>query len=154
MTHRGRLTVLNRILNKPPVELFREFEGIEDPGDFSSSGDVRYHLGFQTEHSHPDGRTVRVNLVANPSHLESVDPVVEGMARAVQRERGDVERKQIVPLILHGDAAFSGQGIVEETFNLSTLQRLQDRRHHPRHHQQPDRLHHLRSGRAVHVLPH
>jgi 2-oxoglutarate dehydrogenase E1 component len=121
MTHRGRLTVLNRILNKPPVELFREFEGIEDPGDFSSSGDVRYHLGFQSDHSHPDGRSVRVNLVANPSHLESVDPVVEGMARAVQRERGDVERKQIVPLILHGDAAFSGQGIVEETFNLSTL---------------------------------
>jgi 2-oxoglutarate dehydrogenase E1 component len=121
MTHRGRLTVLNRILTKPPVELFREFEGIEDPGDFSSSGDVRYHLGFQTEHSHPDGRSVRVNLVANPSHLESVDPVVEGMARAVQRERGDVERKHVVPLILHGDAAFSGQGIVEETFNLSTL---------------------------------
>jgi 2-oxoglutarate dehydrogenase E1 component len=121
MAHRGRLTVLNRILNKPPVELFREFEGIEDPGDFSSAGDVRYHLGFQMEHSHPDGRSVRVNLVANPSHLESVDPVVEGMARGVQRERGDTERKQIVPLILHGDAAFSGQGIVEETFNLSTL---------------------------------
>jgi len=121
MTHRGRLTVLNRILNKPPVELFREFEGIEDPGDFSSSGDVRYHLGFQTEHSLPDGRAVRVNLVANPSHLESVDPVVEGMARAVQRERGDTERKEVVPLVLHGDAAFSGQGIVEETFNLSTL---------------------------------
>ena len=121
MTHRGRLTVLNRILNKPPTDLFREFEGIEDPGDFSSSGDVRYHLGFQMEHAHPDGRSVRVNLVANPSHLESVGPVVEGMARAVQRERGDVDRKEIVPLILHGDAAFSGQGIVEETFNLSTL---------------------------------
>ncbi|MGA2763653.1 MAG: 2-oxoglutarate dehydrogenase E1 component [Spirochaetia bacterium] len=121
MTHRGRLTVLNRILNKPPMDLFREFEGIEDPGDFSSSGDVRYHLGFQMEHAHPDGRSVRVNLVANPSHLESVGPVVEGMARAVQRERGDVDRKEIVPLILHGDAAFSGQGIVEETFNLSTL---------------------------------
>lgn len=121
MTHRGRLTVLNRILNKPPVELFREFEGIEDPGDFSSSGDVRYHLGFQSDHTHPDGRSVRVNLVANPSHLESVDPVVEGMARGVQRERGDVERKEVVPLLLHGDAAFSGQGVVEETFNLSTL---------------------------------
>jgi 2-oxoglutarate dehydrogenase E1 component len=121
MTHRGRLTVLNRILNKPPVELFREFEGIEDPGDFSSSGDVRYHLGFQSEHAHPDGSSVRVNLVANPSHLESVDPVVQGMARGVQRERGDTDRKQVVPLVLHGDAAFSGQGIVEETFNLSTL---------------------------------
>jgi 2-oxoglutarate dehydrogenase E1 component len=121
MTHRGRLTVLNRILNKPPVELFREFEGIEDPGDFSSSGDVRYHLGFQSEHTHPDGSSVRVNLVANPSHLESVDPVVQGMARGVQRERGDTDRKQVVPLVLHGDAAFSGQGIVEETFNLSTL---------------------------------
>ena len=121
MTHRGRLTVLNRILNKPLAEVFREFEGHEDPGDYGGSGDVRYHLGYETEHAHPDGSSVKVNLVANPSHLESVDPVVEGMARAVQRERGDTERKEVVPIVLHGDAAFSGQGVVAETFNLSTL---------------------------------
>ena len=121
MTHRGRLTVLNRILNKPLGEVFREFEGHEDPGDYGGSGDVRYHLGYRMDHSNPDGSTVHVNLVANPSHLESVGPVVQGMARAVQRVRGDAERREVVPIVLHGDAAFSGQGIVAETFNLSTL---------------------------------
>ena len=96
---------------------------------------MRYHLGYQTKTHGPDGSTVRVNLVANPSHLESVDPVVQGMARALQTRRDDTEKKRIVPILLHGDAAFSGQGVVAETFNLSTLERLQDRRHHPRHHQ-------------------
>jgi 2-oxoglutarate dehydrogenase E1 component len=121
MTHRGRLTVLNRILNKPLDELFQEFEGHEDPGDYGGSGDVRYHLGYHTDHACPDGGKVRVNLVGNPSHLESVDPVVEGMARAVQILHGDTERKRVVPILLHGDAAFTGQGVVGETFNLSTL---------------------------------
>jgi 2-oxoglutarate dehydrogenase E1 component len=121
MTHRGRLTVLNRILGKPLEEVFSEFEGHEDPGDYGGSGDVRYHLGYQHDHETPDGGKVRVNLVANPSHLESVGPVVQGMARAVQRERGDDERKQVVPVVLHGDAAFSGQGVVAETFNLANL---------------------------------
>jgi 2-oxoglutarate dehydrogenase E1 component len=121
MTHRGRLTVLNRILTKPLEDVFAEFEGYEDPGDYGGGGDVRYHLGYQTEHETPDGSTVRVNLVANPSHLESVGPVVQGMARAVQRARGDEDRKMVLPIVLHGDAAFSGQGVVEETFNLSTL---------------------------------
>jgi 2-oxoglutarate dehydrogenase E1 component len=121
MTHRGRLTVLNRILGKPMEDVFSEFEGQEDPDDYGGGGDVRYHLGYEMDHETPDGGRVRVNLVANPSHLESVGPVVQGMARAVQRERGDVDRKEIVPLVLHGDAAFSGQGIVGETFNLSTL---------------------------------
>ena len=121
MTHRGRLTVLNRILGKPLEDVFSEFEGHEDPGDYGGGGDVRYHLGYQMDHVNPDGSTVRVNLVANPSHLESVGPVVQGMARAVQRERGDTDRKMVVPIVLHGDAAFSGQGVVAETFNLSTL---------------------------------
>jgi len=121
MTHRGRLTVLNRILGKPLEDVFAEFEGFEDPEDYGGSGDVRYHLGYQMDHETPDGRTVRINLVANPSHLESVGPVVQGMARAVQRERGDDERKKVVPIVLHGDAAFSGQGVVAETFNLATL---------------------------------
>ncbi len=121
MTHRGRLTVLNRILEKPLEEVFSEFEGQADPGDFGGGGDVRYHLGYQKDHATPDGGIVRVNLVANPSHLESVGPVVQGMARAVQRERGDDERKRVVPVVLHGDAAFSGQGVVAETFNLANL---------------------------------
>ncbi len=121
MSHRGRLTVLNRILNKPLAELFNEFEGHETPGDYGGSGDVKYHLGYITDHVRPDGSRVRVNLVANPSHLESVDPIVEGMARALQKVKGDTERKRIVPILLHGDAAFSGQGVVAETFNLSTL---------------------------------
>ena len=121
MTHRGRLTVLNRILGKPLEDVFAEFEGYEDPEDYGGSGDVRYHLGYQMDHETPDGRTVKINLVANPSHLESVGPVVQGMARAVQRELGDDDRKKVVPIVLHGDAAFSGQGVVAETFNLATL---------------------------------
>jgi 2-oxoglutarate dehydrogenase E1 component len=121
MTHRGRLTVLNRILEKPLEEVFSEFEGQTDPGEVGGGGDVRYHLGYQKDHATPDGGTVRVNLVANPSHLESVGPVVQGMARAVQRERGDDDRKRVVPVVLHGDAAFSGQGVVAETFNLANL---------------------------------
>jgi 2-oxoglutarate dehydrogenase E1 component len=121
MTHRGRLTVLNRIMQKPLEEVFSEFEGHEDPDDYGGSGDVRYHLGYEREHTAPDGSRVRVNLVANPSHLESVGPVVQGMARAVQREREDTDRKKVVPVVLHGDAAFSGQGVVAETFNLANL---------------------------------
>jgi 2-oxoglutarate dehydrogenase E1 component len=121
MTHRGRLTVLNRILEKPLDEVFSEFEGYEDPGDYGGGGDVRYHLGYEKEHAGLNGGSVRVNLVANPSHLESVGPVVQGMARAVQREREDTDRKKVVPVVLHGDAAFSGQGVVAETFNLANL---------------------------------
>jgi 2-oxoglutarate dehydrogenase E1 component len=121
MTHRGRLTVLNRILGKSMEEVFSEFEGHEDPDDYGGGGDVRYHLGYEMDHVSPDGRRVKVNLVANPSHLESVGPVVQGVARAVQRERGDTDRKKVVPIVLHGDAAFSGQGVVAETFNLATL---------------------------------
>jgi 2-oxoglutarate dehydrogenase E1 component len=121
MTHRGRLTVLNRIMEKPIEEVFSEFEGHEEEGDYGGSGDVRYHLGYEKEHVGIDGRKVRINLVANPSHLESVGPVVEGMARAVQREREDTERRMVMPVILHGDSAFSGQGIVAEVFNLANL---------------------------------
>jgi 2-oxoglutarate dehydrogenase E1 component len=150
MTHRGRLTVLNRILGKPLDEVFAEFEGYEDPGDYGGSGDVRYHLGYQMDHTSPDGSTVRVNLVANPSHLESVGPVVQGMARAVQRERGDTDRRMVVPIVLHGDAAFSGQGVVAETFNLSTLKGYKTGGTL----QQSDRFHHLFARRALHLLPH
>jgi 2-oxoglutarate dehydrogenase E1 component len=122
MTHRGRLTVLNRILNKPLEEIFTEFEDNHRPGMFGGTGDVKYHLGYETRHAHADGTSVHITLVPNPSHLEAVGPVVEGIARATQRKRGDTEkRRRVVPVILHGDAAFSGQGVVAETLNLSQL---------------------------------
>jgi 2-oxoglutarate dehydrogenase E1 component len=122
MTHRGRLTVLNRILNKPIEEIFTEFEDNHRPGMFGGVGDVKYHLGYSTYHRHEDGSSVYITLVPNPSHLEAVSPVVEGKARGIQRRRGDTrERKHVVPVILHGDAAFSGQGLVAETLNLSQL---------------------------------
>ena len=121
MTHRGQAQrVLNRIVGKPLENSSSTSKGYEDPDDFGGSGDVRTTSATRRPRA-PHGARARVNLVANASHLESVGPVVEGMARAVQRERGDVERKKVVPVILHGDAAFSGQGVVAETFNLSTL---------------------------------
>ena len=122
MTHRGRLTVLNRILNMPPAEIFAAFQDNHSAGMYGGSGDVKYHLGYSTDHSHPDGSSVHVTLVANPSHLESVGPVVAGKTRAVQDRRMDTERSNVLPIILHGDAAFSGQGVVAEVFNLSQLE--------------------------------
>lgn len=121
MTHRGRLTVLNRILNKPLSDIFSEFQDHSTPGMYGGSGDVKYHLGYSLDHKHPDGSSVHVTLVANPSHLESVDPIVEGKTRAVQDRRGDISRQRVIPVILHGDAAFSGQGVVSEVLNLSQL---------------------------------
>ena len=121
-THRGRLTILNRLLNMPPEEIFTFFEGNYPPQMYGGSGDVKYHLGYSTDHAHADGSKVHITLAANPSHLESVDPVVEGKARGVQERLGDERRKRIVPVLIHGDAAFSGQGVVAETFNLSQLE--------------------------------
>ena len=121
-THRGRLTILNRILDMPPEEVFSFFEGDYPPQMYGGSGDVKYHLGYSTDHAHADGSTVHITLAANPSHLESVDPVVEGKARGAQERLGDGRRKRIVPVLIHGDAAFSGQGVVAETFNLSQLE--------------------------------
>ena len=120
-SHRGRLNVLANILNKPAVEIFSEFEDIYDPDQYGGSGDVKYHRGYQLEHVHEDEKRVLINLVPNPSHLESVDPVVEGIARGLQHKRGDAHKKNVIPLLIHGDAAFSGQGVVAETLNLSQL---------------------------------
>jgi 2-oxoglutarate dehydrogenase E1 component len=124
-THRGRITILNQILNMPAEEIFTLFEDNHQPGQYGGSGDVKYHLGYSTDHSHPDGSSVHVTLVSNPSHLESVDGVVEGKTRAVQSQPrwGSFMRatKKVLPVILHGDAAFSGQGVVAEIFNLSQL---------------------------------
>jgi len=123
--HRGRITLLNQILNMPVEEIFTLFEDNHKPGQYGGSGDVKYHLGYSMDHGHEDGSSVHVTLVSNPSHLESVDGVVEGKTRAVQsRSRwGSFMQatKRVLPVILHGDAAFSGQGVVAEIFNLSQL---------------------------------
>jgi 2-oxoglutarate dehydrogenase E1 component len=115
MAHRGRLNVLVNIVGKMPSELFQEFEGKKNG---SGSGDVKYHMGYSSDVV-TDGGPVHVTLAFNPSHLEIIDPVVEGSVRARQDRRNDVERDEVVPVLLHGDAAFAGQGVVMETFNLS-----------------------------------
>jgi 2-oxoglutarate decarboxylase len=121
MAHRGRLNVLANIIGKPLGQIFSEFEGNIDPASVQGSGDVKYHLGATGVHSSPAGNEVVVTLAANPSHLEAVNPVVEGMARAKQERLSDAERARVIPLLIHGDAAFAGQGVVAETLNLSQL---------------------------------
>jgi len=121
MSHRGRLNVLANILSKPYQAIFSEFQGISpQPDQVQGSGDVKYHLGTSTDRIF-NGHKVHLSLTANPSHLEAVDPVVVGKVRAKQSQYGDVERSKVMGLLLHGDAAFSGQGIVAETFLLSQL---------------------------------
>ncbi|HTX28300.1 MAG TPA: multifunctional oxoglutarate decarboxylase/oxoglutarate dehydrogenase thiamine pyrophosphate-binding subunit/dihydrolipoyllysine-residue succinyltransferase subunit [Streptosporangiaceae bacterium] len=122
MAHRGRLNVLANIVGKSYGQIFKEFEGNLDPSSAQGSGDVKYHLGADGTFRAPDGRTIKTSLVANPSHLEAVDPVLEGVVRAKQ----DVIDKgepgfTVLPLLIHGDAAFAGQGVVAETLNLSLL---------------------------------
>ncbi len=116
MAHRGRLNVLVNILGKLPSMLFAEFEGVHT--DKLSSGDVKYHNGFAAEVVVPNG-SMHVTLAFNPSHLEIVSPVVEGSVRARQHTRGDHDGGKVMPVLLHGDAAFAGQGVVMETLNLS-----------------------------------
>ncbi|MCG6859674.1 MAG: 2-oxoglutarate dehydrogenase E1 component [Chromatiaceae bacterium] len=116
MAHRGRLNVLVNILGKHPKELFGEFEGNIDVG--KGSGDVKYHKGFSCDMKAPGG-PIHMVLAFNPSHLEIIGPVVEGSVRARQERRRDLERNQVLPVQIHGDAAFAGQGVVAETINLS-----------------------------------
>ncbi|MEX2615388.1 MAG: 2-oxoglutarate dehydrogenase E1 component [Alphaproteobacteria bacterium] len=121
MPHRGRLNILANILNKPYKAVFSEFAGnASQPDDGFGSGDVKYHLGTSSDREF-DGHTVHLSLTPNPSHLEAVNTVVLGKVRAKQRQRGDADRDKVVGLLLHGDAAFPGQGIVAETFDLSQL---------------------------------
>ncbi|MEU6205188.1 multifunctional oxoglutarate decarboxylase/oxoglutarate dehydrogenase thiamine pyrophosphate-binding subunit/dihydrolipoyllysine-residue succinyltransferase subunit [Micromonospora musae] len=123
MAHRGRLNVLANIVGKPYEKIFSEFEGHLDPRSTQGSGDVKYHLGQNGKFTTPDGaNSVKVSVVANPSHLEAVDPVLEGIVRAKQ-DRIDLklEGYTVLPLAVHGDAAFAGQGVVAETLNLSQL---------------------------------
>ncbi len=134
MSHRGRLTVLVNTVGKPAGQIFAEFEGQVDPGTVQGSGDVKYHLGAVGTHTAPSGQKLGVSLAPNPSHLEFVDPVVEGMVRAKQTALGDHrEHAKVLPILLHGDAAFAGQGIVAETLNMS-------------------QLHGYRTGGTVHVV--
>ena len=118
MAHRGRINMLVNILGKSPEELFEEFEGNYDMKELKGSGDVKYHKGFSADMK-TEGGNVHIALAFNPSHLEIVNPVVEGSVRARQQRRGDIERSEVLPLLVHGDAAFSGQGVVTETFQMS-----------------------------------
>jgi 2-oxoglutarate dehydrogenase E1 component len=127
MAHRGRLNVLANILGKPYEVIFSEFEGSIDPNTIQGSGDVKYHLGAKGVHRAPSGAVVKITLASNPSHLEAVDPVVEGMVRAKQdqlrRRRADAPGGDyydaVIPILIHGDAAFAGQGVVAETQHSS-----------------------------------
>jgi 2-oxoglutarate dehydrogenase E1 component len=121
MAHRGRLNVLANILQKSIQFIFEEFSENFVPDTVAGDGDVKYHLGYEAVLDTRSGRKVEVRLAANPSHLEAVDPVVQGKARARQRLRGDVERRRVLPLLLHGDAAFAAQGTVAEVLNFSQL---------------------------------
>jgi 2-oxoglutarate dehydrogenase E1 component len=120
MAHRGRLNVLVNVMAKPYRQLFHEFQGgAANPSEVEGSGDVKYHLGASSDREF-DGHQVHLSLTANPSHLEIVDPVVLGKARAKQHQLGDVQsRASVLPLLIHGDAAFSGQGVVAECFAMS-----------------------------------
>jgi 2-oxoglutarate dehydrogenase E1 component len=121
MSHRGRLNVLSNVMGKPYRAIFHEFAGgATNPADVGGSGDVKYHLGTSSDREF-DGNRVHLSLVPNPSHLEAVDPVVLGKTRAVQTLRGDHEGDTVLPILLHGDAAFAGQGIVAECFGFSGL---------------------------------
>jgi len=117
MAHRGRLNVLVNVLGKEPKELFQEFEG---KIKYERTGDVKYHLGFSSDLRTPSGKVVHLALAFNPSHLEIIGPVVEGSVRSRLRRRNDIVKKDtVIPVVIHGDAAFSGQGVVMETFNFS-----------------------------------
>ena len=121
MPHRGRLSVLANVMGKPYRAIFNEFQGGSfKPEDVDGSGDVKYHLGASSDREF-DGNAVHLSLTANPSHLEAVNPVVLGKVRAKQAQMNDTQRMQVLPVLLHGDAAFAGQGVVAECFALSGL---------------------------------
>ena len=122
MSHRGRLNVLTSVMGKSYAAVFSEFQGeAARPDDVQGSGDVKYHLGASADRDLPNGRRIHLSLTPNPSHLEAVNPVVLGRVRAKQNLKGDTERKRVMSLLLHGDAAFAGQGLVGETLELSEL---------------------------------
>jgi 2-oxoglutarate dehydrogenase E1 component len=121
MPHRGRLNVLANTVGKPYEMILAEFEGSLLAKEATGDGDVKYHLGFSRDRETGSGRKVHLSLAANPSHLEAIDPVIEGEVRAKQNHRRDSGCNQVVPVLMHGDAAFTGQGVVAETLGLSEL---------------------------------
>ena len=122
MAHRGRLNVLTNILGKSLTQIFSEFEGPQDPAHYiNRGGDVKYHMGFSSDHVTQAGQKIHLSLAFNPSHLEFVHPVVEGRVRAKQEHHPLSGKRAVVPLVIHGDAAMMGQGVVAETINLSRL---------------------------------
>jgi 2-oxoglutarate dehydrogenase E1 component len=122
MAHRGRLNVLANIVGKSMAQVFSEFDGEPDPDSVQGSGDVKYHLGASGVFTSSSGREVVVSVAFNPSHLEAVDPVVEGLVRPKQDRLKDAERARVIPILIHGDAAFIGQGVVAEVLQLSQLE--------------------------------
>jgi 2-oxoglutarate dehydrogenase E1 component len=123
MAHRGRLNVLANVLQKPMEIIFGEFEGKSLPQEGEGDGDVKYHLGYSHDRATVSGRKVHCSLCPNPSHLELVNPVVEGIVRAKQHYLGDRDRTRVLPILIHGEAAFTGQGVVPETLSLSEMER-------------------------------
>lgn len=121
MAHRGRLNVLANIIGKPLYSIFSEFEDIVDANSVQGSGDVKYHLGASGTYTTFYADRIKVSVASNPSHLEFVNPVVEGIVRAKQKNMDDMEKNKIIPVLIHGDAAFAGEGVVAETLNLSQL---------------------------------
>ncbi len=121
MAHRGRLNVLSNVIGKSYEKIFSEFEEDINPDAPQGTGDVKYHLGANGEYETLNGKKISVSIASNPSHLEWVNPVVEGVVRAKQTRSGDTQRNKIIPVLIHGDAAFAGQGVVAETLNLSQL---------------------------------
>ncbi len=121
MAHRGRLNVLANTLKKSYDFIFEEFGDTYVPNTVAGDGDVKYHLGYENVIETKEGHNVEMRLASNPSHLEAVNPVVQGKARARQRKRNDTERKKVLPILIHGDAAFAGQGMVAEVLNFSQL---------------------------------
>jgi 2-oxoglutarate dehydrogenase E1 component len=120
MAHRGRLNVMANTIGRAPSEIFAKFEDV-DPRSTLGGGDVKYHMGATGEYTSPSGQTVALHLASNPSHLEAVNPVVMGRARAYQVRIGEQGKQRVLPIILHGDAAFAGQGITAESLNLASL---------------------------------
>ncbi|RPH69800.1 MAG: 2-oxoglutarate dehydrogenase E1 component, partial [Myxococcaceae bacterium] len=121
MAHRGRLNVLTNVLGKSPDQIFSEFNGPVDPRKFIGRGDVKYHMGFSSDVTTSGGKRIHLSLAFNPSHLEFVHPVVEGRARAKQERLDGQDRRKVLPVVIHGDAAMAAQGVVAETLNLSRL---------------------------------
>jgi len=123
MAHRGRLNILVNVMNKPYSKVFADFEGNIDPGTIQGSGDVKYHLGTKGTYKTTTEKEIELELMPNPSHLESVNPVVEGATRAIQDKKDSEDKAHIkvAPILIHGDAAFAGQGVVAETLNMSQL---------------------------------